>query len=62
MLPLEGCDVLRCKCNYLHHEDRRESDEDRRHPGIAMISEMYQRGEKPDLREKKRGRRKTDWA
>lgn len=61
-LPLARCDASRCTCNYLHHEDRRESNEDRRHPGVGLVSELYKRGDRPDLRKKKRGRRKTDWA
>lgn len=28
-LPLETCDVTKCRCRYVHHEDRR-SGEDRR--------------------------------
>jgi hypothetical protein len=36
-IPLPECDVLECKCRFVHHEDRREGD-DRRNPfdqGIA---------------------------
>jgi len=61
-LPLERCDMSRCTCSYVRHEDRRDHDEDRRHPGVGLVSALYDRGEKPDLRSRKRGRRKTDWA
>jgi hypothetical protein len=36
-IPFPECDVLECKCRFVHHEDRREGD-DRRNPfdqGIA---------------------------
>lgn len=62
VLPLESCDASRCNCRYQRHEDRRESDEDRRHPGVGLQSEVYARGERPERREKRRGRRKSDWA
>jgi hypothetical protein len=61
-LPLERCDMSRCTCSYARHEDRRDYHEDRRHPGVGLVSVLYDRGERPDLRTRKRGRRKTDWA
>lgn len=30
-LPLPDCDVLKCRCKFVHHKDRRSS-EDRRNP------------------------------
>ena len=30
-LPLPECDVLECKCRFIHHDDRRKGD-DRRNP------------------------------
>ena len=61
-LPLAACDMSRCTCSYLRHDDRRASNEDRRHPGVGLLSELYDRGDRPDQRKKKRGRRRTDWA
>ena len=49
-LPLPDCDVLECKCKFVHHKDRRDG-EDRRSPfhgGIASSTtdeqEKEQRG------------------
>ncbi|MDH5500639.1 MAG: hypothetical protein OEY72_06015, partial [Gammaproteobacteria bacterium] len=37
-IPLPNCDVLECKCRFVHHTDRRASD-DRRSPfGQGMAS------------------------
>jgi hypothetical protein len=60
-LPLAACDKSQCTCKYAHHDDRRDASEDRRHPA-ALKSQLYERGEAPNKREKQRGRRKTDWA
>ncbi len=60
-LPLKDCSNSQCTCKYAHHDDRRDSSEDRRHPS-ALKSELYERGSDPNRREKKRGRRKSDWA
>ncbi len=60
-LPLAACDKSQCSCKYAHHDDRRDASEDRRHPA-SLKSQLYERGEAPNKREKKRGRRKTDWA
>lgn len=60
-LPLSDCDVAQCNCKYAHHEDRRNSLEDRRNP-IALQSELYDRTGSTSRRTRKRGRRKTDWA
>ena len=35
-IPLPDCDVLECKCRFVHHTDRRE-DEDRRNPYRARM-------------------------
>lgn len=39
-IPLPGCDVLECKCRFVHHQDRRSGTERRGHyvpnsPGSA---------------------------
>ena len=36
-IPLAECDSLECKCRFIHHKDRRESD-DRRNPYRATIA------------------------
>lgn len=36
-IPLAECDVLECKCRFVHHSDRREGD-DRRNPYTAGIA------------------------
>ena len=61
-LPLPGCDPTVCTCKYRHLDDRRELNEDRRHPSV-LVAEMYSTttGE-PNRRERKRGRRESDWA
>jgi hypothetical protein len=60
-LPLADCTNSQCECKYAHHDDRRESGEDRRHPS-ALRSQLYDRSGQANRREKKRGRRKSDWA
>lgn len=60
-LPLSDCTVTNCNCKYAHHDDRRETSEDRRHPS-ALQSELYESSGKSNRRAKKRGRRKSDWA
>jgi hypothetical protein len=60
-LPLKDCGSSQCTCKYAHHDDRRDSSEDRRHPS-GLKAELYERGSDPNRRQKKRGRRKSDWA
>jgi hypothetical protein len=59
ILPLPDCDQSRCHCRYMHHEDRREDDQDRR-LAAALQTQLYEQDDKPSRRVKKRGRRKTD--
>lgn len=61
VLPLDNCDASRCRCTYVQHEDRREYNEDRRHPN-SLHSELYNKDGNSERRQRKRGRRKTDWA
>ena len=61
VVPLPGCSVAKCNCKYAHYEDRRTSDEEQRHPS-ALLSQLYESTGKPNRRQKKRGRRKGDWA
>ena len=60
-LPLGACDAARCKCTYRHHEDRRNSDEDRRSLS-GLGAELYTNanGERRTTM-KGRGRRAADW-
>jgi hypothetical protein len=58
-LPLEACTSERCKCKYLHHQDRRDNDDDRR-ALYGIKSEFYEYTSKQDRRVK-RGRRASDW-
>ena len=60
-LPLAACDVAKCDCRYVHHDDRRDSDEDRR--AIAGLNaELYAERGKTERRAdvKGRGRRTSD--
>ena len=54
-LPLPECDVLECKCRFVHYKDRRDG-EDRRNPYGGLVAEAASRGQ-----EKRKGadRRKT---
>lgn len=58
LTPLPGCDLGACKCVYLHHDDRRDKDVDRRHPGSMQTMLHGQNGE-PENRVR-RGRREKD--
>jgi hypothetical protein len=59
-LPLADCTSSeRCKCKYLHHEDRRDTDDDRR-ALYGIKSEFYEYTSKQDRRVKN-GRRESDW-
>jgi hypothetical protein len=58
-LPLEGCTSERCECKYLHHQDRRDNDDDRR-ALYGIKSEFYEYTSKQDRRVKN-GRRESDW-
>ena len=60
-LPLTGCDAGHCACTYEHHDDRRSSDEDRRHPN-ALQADLYAHSGNEERRSTRRGRRKTDVA
>lgn len=59
-LPLQGCASPRCACKYAHHKDRRDVEDDRRHPS-SLQAELYGRKDGGERR-KKRGRRKEDWS
>lgn len=61
-LPLPGCDPAMCTCKYRHLEDRRDFHEDRRHPSVLMADLYSTTTGEPNRRERKRGRRESDWA
>ena len=61
LLPLSDCEAAICSCRYECHEDRREYNEDRRHPA-SLKSELYDQAGETNRRYRKRGRRKLDWA
>ena len=60
-LPLPDCDQGNCQCTYVHHEDRRDIDGDRRVPR-GLKSDLYTTSGKQERRERSRGRRKSDLA
>jgi hypothetical protein len=59
-LPLQGCPSQSCSCRYLHHEDRRGEDAERRAPA-ALSTELYASAGNAERRGRRRGRRITDW-
>jgi len=58
-LPLAECDAEKCACTYGHHEDRRDSDGDRR--TISGLRTQLHVGSGESERREKRGRRESDW-
>jgi hypothetical protein len=57
-LPITGCDKTHCKCDYIHHDDRRVEI---RRDDIGIQHDMYgQNGEIEHRDEDNHGRRKTD--
>lgn len=59
LLPLANCDVSVCGCRYVHCNDRRDNDGDRR-IFKSLKTDLYEESGEEDLRSKKRGRRSTD--
>lgn len=59
ILPLPECGSPRCGCKYVHYEDRRDDDHDRRLVA-ALQTQLYESGGETERRKHKRGRRKTD--
>jgi hypothetical protein len=57
-LPLPNCTAPNCRCKYVHRDDRREEDIDRRFES-GMQTEMYRTSGQPERRGS-RGRRKSD--
>ena len=59
-VPLPACTASTCSCKYKHHDDRRDSDAERRHRA-GMTTQMYGANGKAERREKEVGRRESDW-
>ena len=59
-VPLPACTASTCSCKYKHHDDRRDSEAERRHPA-GMTTQMYSTDGKAERREKEVGRRESDW-
>ena len=57
-VPLINCNSANCSCKFVHHEIRREQEEDRRAPS-ALRTTLYDTSGKPDRRHGGR-RRSTD--
>ena len=58
-LPLLECSSANCTCRYVHHEDRR-GDNDNRRAAYSMQTEFYGLDAKNRDRRAKQGRRATD--
>ena len=54
-IPLPDCDVLECKCRFIHHKDRRDGD-DRRDPYRQSIGDTG----KHEKERRHRGDRRSD--
>ena len=62
-VPLQGCDPAQCHCKVMEHKDRRESNEDRRNPCASVLTtQLFESTGEPNRRQRRGGRRKTDWA
>jgi hypothetical protein len=60
-LPVPECTSSNCKCRYVHYDDRREDDADRR--GIVGLrNELYSHSGESDRRTRSRGRRDSDYT
>tara|TARA_R110001592_G_scaffold363371_1_gene685551 strand:- start:171897 stop:172316 length:420 start_codon:yes stop_codon:yes gene_type:complete len=57
-LPLADCTSNNCQCKFMHFDDRRDSESDKRAP-TALRSELYTASGKPERRAGG-GRRKGD--
>ena len=59
-LPLADCTSAACKCRYVHHQDRRNAEGERRTP-FSLQTDLYNLNHEVERRVKK-GRRDTDWS
>lgn len=55
-VPLENCNSANCTCKYVHHDIRREQDDDRRAPS-SLRTTLHETSGKPERRHggKRRG-------
>ena len=58
LLPLSECDVAKCQCAYVHHNDRRKGERERR-DNFGLQTQLFQETTGQERRQR-RGRRKTD--
>ncbi|MFK8050920.1 MAG: hypothetical protein AB8B81_21010 [Halioglobus sp.] len=58
ILPLTDCGSSTCTCKYVHHEDRRDTSEDRRQP-FSMRTDLHGSGGEEERRQRA-GRRGPD--
>jgi len=56
--PLADCTSSKCRCKFVHYDDRRDPDSDKRAP-TALRSELYTASGRPERRASG-GRRKSD--
>jgi hypothetical protein len=56
--PLADCTSSNCQCKFVHYDDRRDADSDKRAP-TALRSELYTSSGRPERRDTG-GRRKSD--
>jgi hypothetical protein len=56
--PLADCMSSNCQCKFVHYDDRRDADSDKRAP-TALRSELYTSSGRPERRATG-GRRKSD--
>ncbi len=59
LFPLTDCGSAACSCKYVHHQDRRDNDGDRRLP-VSLNTELYVHAGNRERRQRS-GRRATDW-
>lgn len=59
LLPLPGCDKLKCACKYVHYDDRRDINEDRRH-AYSMKTDLYTSNGNENRRQEKE--RRNEWS
>lgn len=58
-LPLSGCTSPKCNCVFVDHDDRANSDQERRVPN-TLQSRVFGLAGDGDRRQRPRGRRRTD--
>ncbi len=59
ILPLPNCTAATCACKYIHHQDRRNQNTDRR-TRLLLTTDTSEQGDAIDRR-KNNGRRRSDW-